>query len=81
MVRVGFIGTGELIDLTRAWVERSRSKITLVRKVLDDDGNPIFNPMDPQVYTSFPGLKSAFRVDVVLSDGLVLTLAQHPFQS
>jgi hypothetical protein len=77
LVRVGVIGTGDLIDLTRAWVERSRTKISPMRKVTDDDGNPYFKAMDPRVYTPFPGLKTAFRAEFLLNEDLILTLTQQ----
>jgi hypothetical protein len=77
LIRVGVIGTGDLIDLTRAWIERSRTKIVPIRRVLDDDGNPLFRAMDPRVFTPFPGLKPTFRADFALNDELILTLTQQ----
>jgi hypothetical protein len=77
LVRIGLIGTGDLVDLARAWIERSRTKISPLRKVIDSEGNPFFKAMDPRAYTPFPGLKSAFRSDFVLNDDLVVTLTQR----
>ena len=77
LIRIGIIGTGDLIDLARAWIERSRSKIVPVRKVLDENRNVFFKTMDPRVFTPFPGLKTAFRADFVLNEDLIQTLTQQ----
>jgi hypothetical protein len=73
-IRLGVIASGHLVDLTRSWIERCQSKIVPLRKKVMRDGQVTLVPMDPRVYTPFPGMKAAFQADFLLPDALVETL-------
>ena len=74
-VRLGLVGTGPLIDLTRSWIERSRSKVMPLFKRVNKDGSISLDPMDPQSHQPFPGFKEAFDAEFVVSEGLIETLS------
>jgi hypothetical protein len=73
-VRLGLLGTGPLIDLTRSWIERSLTKVLPLFKRVHKDGSISLDPMDPRVYPPFPGLREAFAADFVVSESLIETL-------
>ena len=78
-VRLGLLGTGPLIDLTRSWIERSQSKVMPLLKRVRKDGSVSLDPMDPQGYQAFPGFREAFDADFVVAEPLIETLS--PFDT
>ncbi len=69
-VRLGIIGTGAMVDMARRWIERSRSKITPIRRIRRR-GITSQLPMDPTVVPPFPGNERVFGSQFVLVDSMI----------
>jgi len=73
--RLGVIGTGPMVDLTKTWVARCRERVAAVRVRRKRGGRGLeYVGMDPQAYPAFPGFAEAFHADFVIPDGLVETV-------
>lgn len=75
-IRLGVVGTSESIELMQQFIEKSRGRIAPIRRVSWRGGTNAI-PMDPTIYSFFPGLHQAFGIDVVLEAGLVQTLTSR----
>lgn len=72
-IRVGVIGTGETIDLLRQWMDRCRGKVMPVRRTRVQ-GRVVSKPMDPMVFSAFPGITEVFGTTFDVGDGLDVVL-------
>jgi hypothetical protein len=71
--RLGVIGTGPMVDLTKSWIARCRDRVPAVRLRRKGSGFERV-AMNPIAYPSFPGFTEAFQANFILPDGLVETL-------
>ena len=75
-IRLGVIGEGNCVELFHQWVERCRARIAPIRRVrTKNDVRAI--PMDPTVYPFFPGFEQAFDAEIVLDEGVELTIGRR----
>lgn len=72
-IRLGVIGTGETIGLFQRWVDQCRAKVVPIRRK-KDKGKWVPVPMDPTVFTSFPGTREGFSCEFTLAPALISTL-------
>jgi hypothetical protein len=72
-IQVGIIGTGETIGLFQRWADQCRSKVIPVRQK-KEKGRWTKVPMDPTVFTPFPGTRDVFDAEFTISSAHVSTL-------
>lgn len=72
-IRVGVIGTGPLIDRTRAWLDQCTGRVLPVRRVIENREVKV-KQMDPRVVPAFPGLMEVFEADFSIPPGLTVAL-------
>lgn len=72
-IRIGVIGTGPLIDRTRAWLNQCESHVLPVRRVLLN-GVVTEKRMNPRVVPAFPGLTNVFDASFSIPDSLTVAL-------
>lgn len=76
VIRLGIIGTGELIDATHAWIERCRGRVLPLTLQKRQDSQIVQVPIDPVANPFFPGLGEAFDVEFVVGESMELTLTK-----
>lgn len=69
-IRLGIIGTGEMIDATHRWLERCRGRVLPTTQEKIEDGQLVPKLMDPVTHTLFPGLAEVFEADFVVGDNM-----------
>ncbi len=72
-IRVGVIGTGPLIDRTRAWLDQCAGRVLPVRRTRER-GELKVKRMDPRVVPTFPGIGEVFEADFTIPAGLTVAL-------
>lgn len=72
-ISLGLIGTGPLIDKVRQWLAKCQGEIEPIRRSMLR-GKLVTRRTDPAVVPKFPGVRTVFDTDFILSEQHVETL-------